>query len=382
MTVDETRTGATTERAAVRAFVEAAVDPRADEYDAAEKLPADLVDEVAARGLLAPFLPVSTGGRNLDMVSFGAVHEEIGRGCSSLRSLLTVHSMVAWSVQRWGTQEQHDRWLRALAEGTVIGSFALSEPGGGGAAGSVTHTSAEPNGTGWLLNGHKKWLTAGQLADVFLVFARTGDDGVSAFLVPRDTPGVTVVPMHGLLGTRASMVAELRLSGVRLGGAALLGPANWASATVMTGALDIGRYSVACGCVGILQACVEACARYTAQRRSGEHLLRDQQLIRRKISDMVTNTTAARLLCERAGALKDTDSPETIMATWIAKYFASTAAAAAASDAVHVHGANGCVPDFPVARLYRDVKIMEIIEGTSEMQQIAIATEAYKEVAL
>ena len=379
MNTDNTRVSRaqSLDRGAVRAFVDTEVSPIVEQYDAAERLPAHLVTEVAARGMLAPFLPASHGGQDLDMVGFGALHEEVGRGCSSLRSLLTVHSMVAWSVHRWGTPGQRERWLRDLADGTVLGAFALSEPQGGGANAATAGTSAQPVPGGWVLGGGKKWITIGQLAGVFMVFA-SSPAGMSTFLVERDSPGVHIIPMRGLLGTRASMVAEVRLTGVRLPSDALLGPPDWASSTVLTGALDIGRYSVACGAVGILQACVEACAAYTAERRSGKYLLREQQLIRRKISDMVTSTAAARALCERAGALKDASDPETIMATWIAKYFASTAAAAAAADAVLVHGANGFVPDFPAARLYRDAKVTELIEGTSEIQQIAIAGEAYR----
>ena len=148
----------------------------------------------------------------------------------------------------------------------------------------------------------------------------------------------------------------------------------------MTGALDLGRYSVACGSVGIIQACLDACVAYTSTRVVHDGPLRDKQLIRRKVSDMVVNVRAARLLCEHAGRLKDADDPATIMASWVAKYHASVNAVAAASDAVQIHGANGCGADYPVARLYRDAKIMEIIEGSTELQQLTIAEEAYREV--
>lgn len=362
-------------RSSVREFVDAEVAPNANEFDRAERLPPGLLQEAAALGLWGAVLPVEFGGAGLNLVSVGALHEEVGRGCSSLRSLLTVHSMVGWAVQRWGSQSQRVRWLPELAAGQALGAFCLTEPDGGADA---AHTLAELSGGGWLLSGRKKWITGGQLANLFLVFAHT-ERGMAAFLVPREAVGVEVTPIRDLLGSRASMVAEVVLHRVAVAADALLGPNGFGRGTVLASTLDIGRYSVACGCVGIMQACLEACVSYTAQRRADAGLLRDLQLVRRMISDLVTNTRAARLLCEQAGRLKDAGDPATIMATWVAKYFASTAAVRAASDAVQIHGANGCGGEFPVARYYRDAKVMEIIEGSTELQQVTIADEAYRE---
>ncbi|HEV2779521.1 MAG TPA: acyl-CoA dehydrogenase family protein [Actinophytocola sp.] len=363
----------------VRAFVDTEVAPNAEEFDRAERLPRALLDRVGELGLWAPFLPAEVGGAGLDMVTLGRIHEEIGRGCSGLRSMLTVHTMVSWAVGRWGSDAQRDRWLPQLIKGETFGVFALSEPDSGSDA-SAAGTLAVPDGDGWVLDGRKKWITGGQVADVLLVFARSGQ-GMSAFLVPRDAAGVEISPIPNMLGTRSSMIAEVVLRDVRIGADAVLGPPGWAAGTVMTGALDLGRYSVACGSVGIIQACLDACVAYTSRRTVRDGQLRDLQLIRRKVSDMVTSARAARLLCEHAGRLKDAGDPATIMASWVAKYYASTAAATAASDAVQIHGANGCSPDYPVARLYRDAKIMEIIEGSSELQQTTIAEEAYREAA-
>jgi alkylation response protein AidB-like acyl-CoA dehydrogenase len=209
------------------------------------------------------------------------------------------------------------------------------------------------------------------------VFAR-GPASTIALLVPRTAAGVTVRPIDDMLGTRASMLAEIRFDDVALGPEALLGPAGFTSGLVLSGTLDLGRYSVAAGSVGILQACLEACAGYAATRRSGGSLLRDLPLIQAKLSDMVTDVRAARLLVAEAGRLKDAGDPATIMATWVAKYFASTAAARHAAEAVQVHGANGCSRDYPVARYFRDAKIMEIIEGSNEIQRITIAEQAYR----
>ncbi|MEW2113873.1 acyl-CoA dehydrogenase family protein [Streptomyces sp. NPDC005474] len=357
---------------AVRAFVDDELRPHAEEFDRDEHLPDHLLKRVGELGLWAPFL---TG---VPMVTVGQIHEEIGRGCSSLRSLLTVHGMASWSVRHWGDDAQRERWLPRLTDGSLLGAFALTGPEGGSDP-SVSATTAERDGDGWVLSGRKKWITGGQVAGLYLLFARTGD-ALTAFLVPRDTPGVTVEPLHGILGTRASMLAEVVLDDVRLGDDAVLGPLGWATGTVMTSALDFGRFSVASGSVGIIQACLDATVAYTTNRKTSEGPLFERQLVRQKISDMVTGLRTSRLLCREAGRLKDAEDPAAIMANWIAKYHASTTAAACASAAVQLHGAAGCSPEHPVARLYRDAKVMEIIEGSTELQQITIAEQAHQEV--
>lgn len=367
------------DRASARAFVDAYVAPQASGFERAGYVPEDLLERMSAAGLWAPFLPPGAGGSGMSMVTLGEVHEEVGRGCSSVRSLLTVHSMLAWTVQRWGTAEQRERWAAPLARGEVIGAFCLTEPEAGSEAAAIA-TTAERSGTGWVINGIKKWITGGQRADLFLVFARTAGS-IGAFLVPRHTPGVQIRPLPEILGTRASMLAEVCFTDVRLGGDALVGPSGFTAGMVLTGTLDLGRYSVAAGSVGIIQACLEACADYTARRTVGGRALRELQLIQAKVSEMITDVRAARLLCAEAGRLKDAGEAGTIMATWIAKYFASRAAARHAAEAVQIHGANGCGPDYPVARYYRDAKVMEIIEGSSEVQQVTIAGEAYREMA-
>ncbi|WP_320065720.1 acyl-CoA dehydrogenase family protein [Micromonospora sp. RTGN7] len=363
-------------RASTRAFVDEHISPHADTYDRAGAIPEELLEQIGDAGLWAPFLPQAVGGAGLDLVTLGEVHEEVGRGCSSVRSLLTVHTMAAWTVQRWGSAEQLAHWGPELASGRTLGAFCLSEPGAGSDTSNLA-TTAVARGSGWLLNGVKTWTTGGQRADLFLVFARTASS-IVALLVPRDTPGVSVRPIHDMLGTRASMLAEITFTDVLLGREAQLGPSAFASGMVLTGTLDLGRYSVATGSVGILQACLDACVGYTSRRKVGGSPLRDLPLIQAKISDMVTDVRAARMLVAEAGRLKDAGDASTIMATWVAKYFASTAAARHAAEAVQVHGANGCSPDYPVARYYRDAKVMEIIEGSNEIQRMTIAGEAYR----
>ncbi|MET9221057.1 acyl-CoA dehydrogenase family protein [Streptomyces sp. NPDC088197] len=373
--------GARITRDSARAFVDTHIMPVADVYDRRGAVPEELQERIGEAGLWAPFYPAALGGQDLDLVTLGQVHEEVGRGCSSVRSLLTVHTMLSWALLRWGSPAQIEQWAPSLATGAVRGAFCLSEPAGGGSDTAGIRTTAVQENGGWRLNGRKKWITGGQRADLFLVFART-ESSVIALLVPRRSPGVRVIPVEDVLGTRASLIAELEFDDVRLDSDALLGPSSFASGMVLSGTLDLGRFSVASGSVGIVQACLEASAYYTAQRTVGGSKLRELQLIRAKLSDMVTDVRAARLLCHQAGVLKDAGDPATIMATWVAKYFASTAAARHSTEAVQIHGANGMSADFPVARLYRDAKVMEIIEGSNEIQRITIADEAYREWAL
>ncbi|WP_089922842.1 acyl-CoA dehydrogenase family protein [Lentzea albida] len=361
-------------------FVDQEIAPHANAFEKAERIPREVLSRVAELGLWAPFLPSESGGADMDMVSLGRVHEEVGRGCSSLRSLLTVHSMVSASVHRWGDQAQQEKWLRAFAAGEKLGAFCLTEPDHSGSDSTAEGTTAVRDQDGWILDGRKKWITGGQVADVLMVFATT-DSGMSTFLVEADRPGVRVTPLPHVMGTTASMLAEIEFTGVRLEPSALLGPPGWAAGTVMTNALNLGRYSVACGSLGIIRAALEACAAYTSVRTAAGVPLRDLPHVRQMMSGMVTARDAARLLCQRAGALSDEGDPATIMATWVAKYHASKAAAQAASDAVQIHGANGFSPDHQVARLYRDSKVMEVIEGSTQVQELTIAAEAYREVA-
>ncbi len=368
------------QQSAFRAFVQTEIIPYADRFDQEEMTPPELIQKIAQQGYLGALAPVESGGIGMDMITFGLLNEEFGRGCSSLRSLLTVHSMMTYAILRWGNKQQKASWLPRLAAGDVIGAFALSEPNVGSDAKSI-ETQAEMRGNTYVLNGRKKWITYGQIANLYLVFAQC-DGRVSAFLVERDTPGFDIRPIQGIIGIRASMTAELFFQDCVIPKENLIGGRGFGLASVATSALDIGRYSVACGCVGIMQACLEASLHYTSERKQFGVYLKDHQLIQQMITNMITNVKAARLLCYNAGYLKDIGAPNTIMETWIAKYFASTSASKIASDAVQIHGANGCSSDYPVQRYWRDTKIMEIIEGSTQIQQTTIATSGYQDLSL
>ena len=367
----------TTAYLADQAFVATNIAPYADQIDRAQATPVHVINNVAQQGYLGALIPVAYGGNPLDMISFGLLNQEVGRACSSVRSLITVHSMVSFAVNRWGSQALKDRWLPPLATGEIIGAFALSEPNVGSAAGEI-ETTATRMGGDYILNGCKKWTTYGEIAGVYLVFAKC-DGKALALLLPRDTPGLTVKPIRNMLGTTGSMIAELQIDNCRVPQAQVVGSLGFGISAVALSALDLGRYSVSWGCVGLAQACLDASLAYTRQRQQFGQYLKDHQLIQQMITKMVTHSKAARLLCYQAGYLRDQGAASAMSETLVAKYFASTIAFQAATDAVQIHGANGCSADYPVQRYLRDAKVMEIIEGSHQMQQILIAQDAYRQ---
>jgi glutaryl-CoA dehydrogenase (non-decarboxylating) len=357
-----------------RAFVAAEIAPHAGRWDREGSIPAALIDRLREQGHLGSNVSKEHGGLGRDMITYGLLTEEIGRGCSSVRSLLTVHDMVAHAIQRWGSPAQKERYLPAMARGDAgskwMGALALSEPEAGSDAKSVK-TTAREDGDAWVLDGRKKWTTFGQLAGLFLVLAESAGK-LTAFLVERETPGVTVRPLAGITGTRASMLAEIFFDGARVPRENLIGRPGFGLSAVVSAALEHGRYSVAWGAVGVGQACLDASRDYAAARHQYGVPIADHQLIRRMLTNMIVEVRAARLLCLRAGWLRDQGDPGASGEIMVAKYYASTMASRAAVDAVQIHGANGCSEDHPVERYLRDSRVLEIIEGSTQIQQINI----------
>lgn len=288
---------------------------------------------------------------------------------------MTVQGMVEIAIDRWGTPEQRQEWLPELAQGLAIGAFALSEQGAGTDAKSIETAAVVQDGV-YILNGHKKWITMGQLADVFIVFANYNEK-VTAFLMPRDTPGLTVRPIDGMLGLKGSMLAELQLNNCRIPLENMIGSEGTGLTNVAMSCLDYGRYTVACGCVGLAQACLDESLLYARKRKQFGNSLRNHQLIQKMITEMVVGVQAARVLCTNAGRLKD-EEIESIMETWNAKYFASKVAVKSAADALQIQGAVGFSANSPAQRHYRDSKVYEIIEGTSQIHELMIATNAFR----
>ncbi len=359
------------DQATFRAFVDDHIVPNADRYDCEEALPPELIHKLAGQGYLIATLPREAGGLGMDAFTYGLFTEEIGRGCGSVRNLLGVSGMVAHAILRWGNKAQKERWLHRLGAGDLTGAFALTEPEIGSDAAHIAMT-AELAGKAYVLSGRKKWISFGQTAGLFLVIAQC-EGQPTAFVVERNTPGLSVHPLRGLLGLRASKLAELHFDNCSIPSENLIGAVGSGFAWVASFALDYGRYSTACGCVGLAQACLDASRLYAQERRQFGVLLKDHQLVQRMITNMVANVTAGRLLCWQAGHLRDHGDPDAVRTTLIAKYFTSTMLAQISSDAVQVHGASGCSEDYSVQRYFRDAKVMEIIEGTTQIHQVKLA---------
>ncbi|MFF4958721.1 acyl-CoA dehydrogenase family protein [Streptomyces sp. NPDC001222] len=359
------------DRASFAAFVDDHLVPEADRWDREQRLTDSIVELLGKSRLLVPTLPTEAGGSGMDVETYGLLSEELGRGCGNIRNLVAVQGMVAHAILKWGTREQADRWVPRIGTGETVGAFALTEPEAGSDArnGSMT---AERTGAGFVLNGRKKWMSFGQRAGIFLVFARLESEP-AAFVVERGTDGFRTEPISGLLGLRASELAELTFDGCVVPESHLISRGRLTFDLLATGSLDYGRYSTAYGSVGLAQACLTASLEYTRERTQFGVPLRDHQLVRRMLTDMISSVEAARLLCRQAGVLRARNHKDAIRQTLIAKYVASRAGFAAANDAVQLHGANGIGPDFPVQRHLRDAKVQEIIEGTSQIQQLQIA---------
>jgi alkylation response protein AidB-like acyl-CoA dehydrogenase len=362
------------ERKRFHAFAADAIRPRAAEADARQAVSRDVVKALAAEGLLSAMVPGPGGDPALDPLEYGLLTEEIGWACQNVRNFVAVSDMVAHSVWRWGTDAQRDRWLGPIAAGEKTAAFALTEPGIGSDAKNIA-TTAEQAGNEIVLRGRKKWISFGAIADVFLVFAQY-DGKHTAFLVEREAPGLDISPIVDLLGLRGSLLAELTFTDCRIPAANLVGRPGTGLTFVASSALDVGRYSTAWGSVGLARACAEDSAAYATRRSQGGGPIRDHQLIQAMLTDMHVNSTAARLLCHRAGLARAARDPEAINQTLVAKYFASTAAMRAAADAVQIHGAVGIGSEVPVQRYLRDAKVMEIIEGTSQLLQSILGAAA------
>lgn len=357
-----------------RAFADREVDPRAARHDETGEFSPELIRLLAEGGYMGMVAPHAPGAPAPDPIEFGLLCQEMGRSCSSAHSLVTVQSMSLSALLRWGSAQQREDWGTRLAAGDAIVAFALSEPLAGSDAASLL-TSAVRTGDGYELTGVKKWISFGQVADVFLLFARL-DGGITAFLVERGSPGLEVVPITGLSGCRGAMLAELRLEACRVPSSSVVGRPGTGWRYVAATALDTGRYSVAWGCVGLAQACLDGSLGHACRREQFGRLLGEHQLVQAMIADMVADVEAARLLCYRAGWLRAVGDPESVMATSIAKYFASRMANRVASDAVQIQGASGFVQANPIQRHWRDAKIMEVIEGSTQIQQTVIARAA------
>jgi butyryl-CoA dehydrogenase len=361
-----------------RDFVDNEIVPRARENDRAARFDRELASRMGDMGYLGAPVAEEYGGRDLDYLSYGLIVEEVGRGDSSARTVVSVQtSLVCGSIERWGTEEQKRHWLPRLCSGEALGCFGLTEPDAGSDPAGM-RTRAELVDGKWRINGQKMWISLGNYAEVALVFAQTDPEkrhrGIACFLVPTSTDGFSAQEIHGKLGLRASDTASLGFDGVEVPEDALLGEVGDGFKIAMT-ALDSGRYSVAAGCVGICEGCVQASTKYATERRQFGVAIASFQLVQEMIADMVVRRDAARLLVRRAGILKDQGKPNT-METSVAKLYATESAVECANLAIQVHGGSGYVDDYPVERYMRDARVTTLYEGTSQIQKLIIGREA------
>ncbi|MFF4848930.1 acyl-CoA dehydrogenase family protein [Streptomyces sp. NPDC001194] len=361
-------------RRLAREFTEREIVPYAAEWDRAESVDRAIVKKLGDLGFLGLTVPEEYGGSGGDHLAYVLVTEELGRGDSAVRGIVSVSlGLVAKTLAAWGTEEQKRAWLPRLCSGEALGCFGLTEPGTGSDAGSLT-TRAVREGDAYVISGSKMFITNGTWADVVLLFARTGDEpghrGISAFLVPADTPGLTRREVHGKLGLRGQATAELALDGVRVPASAMLGPEGKGFSVAMS-ALAKGRMSVAAGCVGIAQAALDAAVSYAAQREQFGKPIAHHQLVQELIADISVDVDAARLLTWRVADLIDRGQPFATESS-TAKLFASEAAVRAAGNALQVHGGYGYIDEYPAGKLLRDARVMTLYEGTSQIQKLLI----------
>src|SRR3954451_11281299 len=359
-----------------REFAHGEVLPKAAEIDREHRHPAELVKRMAELGFLGIAVPEQWGGSGMDHVSYVLAMEEISRACASTGVIMSVNnSLVCDPINRFGTEDQKREWLTPLAAGKLLGCFALSEPeAGSDAAAQKTTAEKQADGT-WLINGTKNWITNGPVADVCVLFTMNDKaarhKGITAFILPMKTKGVRTGPPDDKLGIRGSKSSQIYLDDVHLPNDAVLGEVGQGFKVAMS-TLDGGRIGIAAQALGIARAALEDALAYAQQRRTMGKPIAQHQAIAFKLADMATEIDAARLLTLRAAWLKDNKKPYGKEAA-MAKLYASDVANRAAREAIQIFGGNGYVTEFPVERPFRDAKITEIYEGTSEIQRLVIA---------
>jgi butyryl-CoA dehydrogenase len=360
-------------RASAREFCEREIVPHSRDWDRAETLDRGLVAKLAAAGYLGATIAEEYGGMGLDTVSYSLLMEELGRADSSVRGIVSVSlGLVGKTIAKWGTEEQKREWLPQLASGDALGCYALTEPGSGSDPASLV-TRAQSDGDDWVLSGSKIFITLGSWAGLALVFARSGEEGargLTCFLVPTGAAGYSATPIKGKLGLRAQDTAEVFLDRVRVPDSNRLGGEGEGFKVAMS-ALDNGRISLAAGCVGIAQGCLDACVTYAAERRQFGKAISSFQLVQELLADMSVELEAARLLTWRAALLADSGQRHTLESS-VAKYYASEVSVRAANAAVQVHGGYGYVDEYPVGKYLRDARVTTLYEGTSQIQKLII----------
>jgi len=362
-------------RKAVKQWVDDVVAPPSLANDRQERFPQEALDGLRETGFIGLSIPEEFGGGGGDPMSYVLFIEELGRGDANVRSIVSVHlGLVAGSVERWGTQEQKDHWLPQMATGEVLGCFGLTEPDFGSNPADLQASAVKQPDGGYLLNGTKIFITNGTIAGVTLFMARTGGPGargVSAFLVPNDTPGFEAKKIHGKLGLRSCDTAELVLTDVKVGPEALLGGEEGKGIRVALTALNDGRMSLGASCTGLAQAALDTMVTYTTQRTQFGKPIAGHQLVQELIADTAVEVDCARLLTYRVADLKTRGEDYSVAASK-AKYYASEASVRAANACVQAHGGYGYIDEYPAGKYLRDARVTTLYEGTSQIQKLII----------
>mgnify|MGYP001309679829 CR=1 FL=1 len=364
-------------RRTIRAFAEAEIGPHVLEWDEAQHFPTEITGKLAELGLMGIEFPEAYGGAGLTALDYCICVEELARVCPAVALSVAAHNgLCASHIFHAGTEDQKQRFLTPLARGVSLGAWALTEASSGSDAASM-RTTASRHGTDWVLNGSKVFCTHGRVGDIVVVMAVTdrtkGSKGISAFIVPRGTKGLEAGKKENKLGMRASDTSEVRLVECRVPASQLLGEEGHAFVDTMA-VLDGGRIGIAALSVGLAQGAYEAALSYAQQRVAFGKSIGSFQGIQWKLADAATEIDAARLLTYRAACAKDAGEPLTRLAS-MAKLYASETAVRVAEAGVQIHGGYGFVKDYPAEKFYRDVKLLTIGEGTSEIQRIIIARE-------
>jgi len=362
-------------------FAESEIAPTAVERDLKAEFPYEIVKKLGELGFMGMMVPPEWGGAGLDTISYVLAMEEISKVDASVGVIMSVNnSLVCWGLEEYGTNEQKEKYLRPLAQGKMLGAFALSEPEAGSDA-TNQHTIAEKDGDYWIINGTKNWITNGTSADVYLVMAQTNRElrhkGISAFIVEKDFPGFERGKKEDKLGIRSSDTCSLMFTNCRVPKENLIWEEGKGFNFAMN-TLNGGRIGIAAQALGIAQASLEAAIKYSKERKAFGKPIAELQAIQFKLADMATKVEAARLLTLQAASLKDQHKDFAMQAS-MAKLFASRTAMECADEAIQIHGGYGYVREYLVERYLRDAKITEIYEGTSEIQRIVIARHLLKD---
>ena len=358
----------------IREFAEREIGPRVAEMDDAEELPRDLLDAMAELNFFGGVVPVELGGLGLDFVTFAELIEEISRVDHIMGTLVSLPSgLVGASIEQHGTPEQKEQWLRPLAEGRIFGAAGVTEPGSGSDVAART-TTYRKDGSDFVINGAKAWISQLDVADFVVTFATSDRSlrhrGVTAFIIPRDTPGLSFHPYKNKLGFRPLATGDVVLDDVRVPASAVLGEEHNGFPVART-AVERGRLGVAARSVGVTQACLEDSIAYAKERQAFGKPISDFQIVQSQITDMATGALTSRLLVRHCAEAMDRGLRAREV-TSMAKMYASDTAMRSATSAVQIHGAAGTSPDHRVARLFRDAKVLQIVEGSNDLHRALI----------